>query len=124
MRFRLTARQHLRRAREFETVRQHGRAFQSAPFLFTLHLPELVEGANPVRRMGVIASRRVGNAVVRNRCKRICRELFRHHQHELPEHMDCVFLVRKRFPDFTFEELEKKFVQAYEYVTRPKHSAQ
>lgn len=119
MHFRFTVRQHLRRAREFETVRQLGRAFQGAPFLFTMYKPELGEGAKPVRRMGVIASRRVGNAVVRNRCKRICRELFRTHQHQLPEHCDCVFIVRKRFPDFTFAELEKKFVQAYEYVTHP-----
>jgi len=120
MRFRLTARQHLRNGREFETVRRHGRAFQGAPFLFTLYIPELDEGSVPVCRLGVIASRRVGNAVVRNRCKRICRELFRKHQHSLPPHCDCVFLVRKKFPDFRFEDLEKKFVQAYQYLTLPK----
>lgn len=120
MRFRFTARQHLRRAREFEAVRKFGRAFQSAPFVFTLHIPELVDGAIPVRRFGVIASRRVGNAVVRNLCKRRARELFRNHQHLLPEHCDCVLLVRRRFPELTFTELEKRFVQAYEYVTRAK----
>jgi len=124
MRFRLTARQRLRNARDFETVRRHGRAFQSAPFLFTLYSPELEEGSVPVCRMGVIASRRVGNAVVRNRCKRICRELFRIHQHSLPAHCDCVFLVRKKFTNFTFEDLEKKFVQAYQYLTPPNRPAQ
>ena len=120
MRFRFTARQHLRRPREFEAVRNSGRAFQSAPFVFTLSIPEPDEVVKPVRRLGVVASRRVGNAVVRNRCKRICRELFRAHQHQLPEHCDCVFVVRRKFPDFTFGELEKKFVQAYRYVTRVK----
>ena len=120
MRFRFTARQHLRRAREFETVRKFGRAFQSAPFVFTLYIPELDEEATPVRRFGVIASRRVGNAVVRNRCKRQSRELFRRHQHHLPDHCDCVLLVRRRFPDTSFEELENTFVRAYTYVTRRK----
>ena len=120
MRFRFTARQHLRRAREFETVRKFGRAFQSAPFLFTLYIPELDEEETPVRRFGVIASRRVGNAVVRNRCKRQSRELFRRHQHSLPDHCDCVLVVRNRFPTFTFQELEDTFVRAYQYVTHRK----
>ncbi len=120
MRFRFTARQHLRRAREFETVRKFGRAFQSAPFVFTLHIPELDEVATPIRRFGVIASRRVGNAVVRNHCKRSSRELFRRHQHALPEHCDCVLLVRRKFPDLSFAELEETFVKAYRYVTRAK----
>ena len=120
MRFRFTVRQHLRRAREFETVRKFGRAFQSKPFVFTLYVPELDEEATPVRRFDVIASRRVGNAVVRNRCKRRCRELFRLHQHALPEHCDCVLLVRRKFPEYAFAELEKTFVLAYRYVTQQK----
>jgi ribonuclease P protein component len=120
MRFRFTARQHLRRAREFDVVRKFGRAFQSAPFVFTLHVPERIDGDVPVRRMGVIASRRVGNAVVRNRCKRQCREMFRLHQHILPEHCDCVFLVRRRFPELSYAEVEKKFLQACEYVMHQK----
>ena len=117
MRFRFTARQHLRRAREFEKVRKLGRAFQSAPFVFTMFSPELEEGSDPIRRFGVIASRRVGNAVVRNRCKRLSRELFRKHQHSLPDHCDCVLLVRRQFPDYAFERLEKKFLQAFDYLT-------
>jgi ribonuclease P protein component len=120
MRFRFTARQHLRRAREFEAVRKFGRAFQSAPFVFTLYIPELDEEATPVRRFGVIASRRVGNAVVRNLCKRRSRELFRRHQHALPEHCDCVLLVRRKFPELSFADLEETFVKAYRYVTRTK----
>jgi len=116
MRFRFTARQHLCRAQEFEKVRKSGRAFQSAPFVFTIFLPELTRGVEPLCRFGVVASRRVGNAVVRSRCKRIGRELFRKQQHSLPEHCDCVLLVRRQFPNFTFCELEKKFTQACEYL--------
>ncbi|MCB1120675.1 MAG: ribonuclease P protein component [Verrucomicrobiae bacterium] len=120
MRFRFTARQHLRSTREFDTVRKFGRAFQSAPFVFTLFQPDRADGDKPIRRLGVVASRRVGKAVVRNRCKRQCRELFRLHQHELPEHCDCVFLVRRKFPEMSYAELEQKFLQACDYVTRKK----
>ena len=121
MRFRFTARQRLRRAGEFDAVRNFGRAFQSAPFIFSIYISKAAEEGDPVRRLGIIASRRVGKANTRNRSKRICRELFRLHQHELPENCDCVLVVRSKFPDFTFGELEKRFIQACQYLNQDKN---
>jgi ribonuclease P protein component len=45
-------------------------------------------------RLGVVASRKVGCAVMRNRCKRLVREAFRIHQHALPRGLDVVVIVR------------------------------
>ena len=44
-------------------------------------------------RLGITASRRIGNAVARNRWKRLVREAFRLSQHELPA-VDLVCVVR------------------------------
>lgn len=118
MRYGFTVRQRLRQAREFDVVRKFGRPFRSAPFIFSVYIPEEAVEGKPVRRLGIIASRRVGNAVDRNRCKRLCRELFRLHQHELPENCDCVLVVRPKFTDFTFRELEKRFTQACKYLNK------
>lgn len=45
-------------------------------------------------RLGVVVPRRVGTAVARNRWKRIIREAFRIHRHELPAGWDIVVTPR------------------------------
>jgi ribonuclease P protein component len=51
--------------------------------------------APSMRRLGITASKRVGNAVVRNRMKRAVREWFRHHQGDLERCVDIVVIVRR-----------------------------
>lgn len=47
-----------------------------------------------VTRLGLSVGRRVGSAVERSRVKRLLREAFRLHQHELPSGLDLVVNVR------------------------------
>ena len=52
-------------------------------------------------RLGLSVSRRVGNAVVRNRWKRLVREAFRTQQSDLPRGLDIVVRPRRgATPDF------------------------
>ncbi len=64
----------LRSRREYLAVQQGGRRI-STRFLTVLVLPNTL-GRD---RLGVVASKKIGGAVIRNRAKRRLRELFRHH---------------------------------------------
>lgn len=46
-------------------------------------------------RLGLSIGKKVGNAVVRNRWKRLIRESFRRQQHDLPTGLDLVIRPRK-----------------------------
>jgi ribonuclease P protein component len=57
-------------------------------------------------RLGISMSRHVGIAPRRNRIKRLLREAFRHHQHDLPAGYDLVVVVRPHKP-FILAEYQK-----------------
>jgi ribonuclease P protein component len=83
----------LRRPQEFEAVRT-ARAVKNAGPLRIAARP----GRLPHHRLGLVVSRRAGNAVVRNRIKRMLREAFRGLQHDLPGGYDLVVGVRAHEP--------------------------
>ncbi len=112
MRQRLTARERLKRKVDFAAVKRLGKKSDCGPFLVQIRNILDVTGQVPLRRIGVIASKRVGSAVRRNRAKRLLRELFRCNQGILPRRVDVVVIARKSIFDFTLDELEVRYLQA------------
>ena len=98
----------LRKPSEFQEVRRLGKRIHCGPFIFQCRLG----GIQTPPRLGVIASRRVGNAVKRNYGKRIIRELFRKHAPNLPQCSELVIVLRNGFDHLPFAQVEAAFIKA------------
>jgi ribonuclease P protein component len=68
-------------------------------------------------RLGIVAGRSVGNAVRRNRRKRLVREAFRHLGHELPAGTDWIIVLRA-VPEPTVEQLQDSIRQLSQRLIR------
>ncbi len=88
---RLRPSERLRHAREYHQVFQSGKKLVS-PLFVVYVLP----GSGSFSRLGMAVSKRVGKAVVRNRIKRLIRELFRRHKNLLKSPCDVVFVARRQ----------------------------
>jgi ribonuclease P protein component len=94
------------RGYQFRRVYDKGRRYNSV--LFTLFV---LKSSEPTSRLGVTVTRKVGNAVQRNRCKRILREIFRRHKAVITESFDLVFNVKKAMIEASYQEVEVEFLR-------------
>lgn len=95
----------LRRHAEFQKVFDSGQRIRGR-FLTLLIAP----GQGSLTRLGIVASRKLGDSVRRNRAKRLIRELFR--QLESPESLagvDIVVIPRVELFGATYASLEEDF---------------
>ena len=105
----------IKKSNEFSSIRSLGIRRVTPYFITQLKFVESNEAdANslPITRLGVVASRRVGNAVVRNRGKRIIRRLFYKHRSLLPAGSQLVVILRFGFNSVSFAQLENDFLES------------
>jgi len=95
----------VKKNREFQLAFKKGCSYVTQGFVcYYFEHKKSEGGAQPSRnRLGIVASKKVGNAVKRNRGKRVIREAFRIAEPELREktdkRYDFVFVARSRTPE-------------------------
>lgn len=97
----------MKRASEFARVRSKGRS-DAGRFLILNTAP--LDAAGP-SRFGIITTKRIGHAVLRNTLRRRVREILRAHGSPLAQGLYVVIVVRNRAAMTHYHGLEKDFLK-------------
>jgi ribonuclease P protein component len=82
------------------------RAYKKGRYLHSGFLTvHFVKNGLDVKRYGITVSKKLGNAVTRNRCKRIIRAALRSIEPYLPDSFDYVFIARDKLCTMKSTEL-------------------
>jgi len=107
-RLRLGRPSRLAQSRDFARVRQQGERLALGCLIANWH--KLPAGSAP--KLGVVTSKKIGDAPVRSRARRLLRESFRLHQHEFSQPVELVLVARNSIAGRTFAQVEKDFLAA------------
>ena len=94
----------LRNKIEFSKVYNQGRSYSNQSLIIHVMKSDDVEG-----KIGFAVGKKIGNAVVRNRIKRLLREVYRLNQHEIQCDVSMILIARKSLIDASFEDVTKNF---------------
>jgi ribonuclease P protein component len=101
----------IRRRAEFLQIYEKGSRIHGR--LLTLFL---FPSSRPVGRLGIAATKKLGGAVVRNRAKRLIREVFR--RNKIAPGFDVVVVPKRELLDATLTALEAEYIQTVERSIR------
>jgi ribonuclease P protein component len=106
-RLRLSRPNRITQGRDFAKIKVAGKRLNAG----CVAINYLVLEPGATSRLGVITSRKIGNAVVRARARRLLRESFRLHQHHFLRPAELVLVARISIAGKCFAEVEKDFLQ-------------
>src|SRR5260221_11662009 len=106
-RFRFPKASRLTRTAEFALVKKEGKAWTGRH----VSLGILHRAGERAARLGIITTRRIGQAVIRNRGRRRLREIFRLNQHQLVACIWIVALGRVSATDAAFHHVERGWLR-------------
>lgn len=91
---------------EFQKVFKHGKNVANRQFVIYF----LKKEGQANFRIGLSVSKQIGNAVTRNRVKRLIRESFHQLKDDLPKSYDFVVIARKPSAQMTFNHVKTSLI--------------
>lgn len=95
----------LRRNIEFKNVYNHGKNYWNRNLVLYIKKNGLEE-----TRVGYTITKKIGNAVVRNKIRRRMQEIYRLNFSRVKDGYDLIFICKKNTVDLSYKELENSMI--------------
>ena len=102
----------IRHKHDFQRIYEQGKKIRSSSFVIYITQDQQRQG----RRLGITARKKLGNAVIRNRCKRRVRELFRRNKEIFPPGSDVIVVITQNMIGKRYAELEEEFYSIRQHM--------
>jgi len=103
----------IRAKKDFLHLYKKGKRYRGKYFTLLYLSSELA-----LSRVAIVASKKLGNAVQRNRAKRLLRTLFRRNKELLEKPCDLVFIPRREIHEAKWQDLAKDYHTAMKFIHR------
>jgi ribonuclease P protein component len=100
--------QRLQRPWEFERTRREGQRLVKGCLILNWRLAD----DQKTSRLGLVTTKKIGNAVVRSRARRLLREVFRRNQHQFASTVEIVLIARNSIAGKSYPEVQRDFTMA------------
>lgn len=90
---------------EFQEVYRKGRSVANKDLV-----AYVLKKQEPITRLGISVSKKIGSAVIRNRIRRLIKEAFRRNEAEISRGYDIVIIARQPIKGKSFHDVEKAFI--------------
>lgn len=108
-----TPEERISKKKDFLRLYKTGKRYRGKYFILIYLLNELT-----FSRVAVVASKKLGNAVKRNRTKRWLRTLFRRNKGLLEKPFDLIFIPRREIHEAEWKNLEHEYKIALTFINR------
>jgi len=107
----LVPQERIRKKKEFLFLYKKGNRYRGRYFTLIYLTNDL-----SYSRMAVVASKKVGRAVVRNKVKRRLRALYRRNKHLLQKNLDLVIIANKEAHEAPWQVLKNDYLTALQSI--------
>ncbi|MCU9593871.1 ribonuclease P protein component [Caldibacillus thermolactis] len=92
--------------KEFQQIYKNGKSFANRQFIIYKYKNQDIDHF----RIGLSVSKKIGNAVIRNRVKRYIRQVFTELKEDINDQYDYIIIARKPVAEMDFFQVKKSLI--------------
>ncbi|MCD6516611.1 MAG: ribonuclease P protein component [Candidatus Aminicenantes bacterium] len=109
----ISPKERIRKKREFSLIYKKGNRYRGKYFII-IYLPN----GGSQSRLAVVAGKKIGNAVKRNKAKRWIKALYRRNKNLLEDSTDLIFIAKENIFKAPWKNLQKDYAKAIEHINQ------